>query len=394
MLNGVGLFGSPRRHARLRSAGAARSRARRRFGADRLADLNRVTDGPVRAHRTGCEVRVLRPLAVRVLDPDVVVVVGADVDDDAVGSGGGSILAAVLQRVVPGVEGAGDVPAVAVSVVTMDVHDEADDPRRCRDDHSRRRHIDSSHVDAVDRVMVVMIVGNAHGGSIGIWDAIDPGRQLKGVIGAGPLVPEAERERAGESCSGSDFPLHVRLQGRRMPGLADRVPDPLDMTESTGEHRHSFFTSDFLLLTCTLTSEPATSRWSQARARCQSRCAVRSGIESASAVSRSDMPANSRHSATWTSRSLTAASASKARSSASSTDGQAPAVAHRQRVGGDLDALPVAAALVRRALARVVDQDVPHGARRDGEEVRAAFPPDCRRHRPAGDTRRGPARWC
>ena len=49
-------------------------------------------------------------------------------------------------------------------------------------------------------------------------------------------------------------------------------------------------------------------------------------------------------------------------------------LAARQQAFVERDALPRAAALLRAACARALDQDLPHGMRRDRAEVRAVLP--------------------
>ncbi len=121
------------------------------------------------------------------------------------------VLATVLEGIVPGVEGSGNVHAVAVPVgVAMDVYDEANDPGRRR--HHRRRSAGGNHVDPVYGAVVVVIARHGHIRAVSVGNAIDPDRLLERVIRDGRVLPQAERQRAGESYSSSDFPFHVRLQ--------------------------------------------------------------------------------------------------------------------------------------------------------------------------------------
>ena len=196
------------------------------FDAERVADEDGVADGQVArcaGDRARLHVRVLRPLAVRMFDPDVVVVVLAEPDDRAVGDVEGpvaievlrrievpvtvdvglvGVLAAVLGRVgvhrhaveeqlarIPiDVEAVPVARAVAVRIrVAVDVDDRHHDPGSGGHDGAGHRgvrhHVDPVVAVARDRVaVVVMVVADGQRGAVLIRDAIDARRHREGAM--------------------------------------------------------------------------------------------------------------------------------------------------------------------------------------------------------------------
>jgi hypothetical protein len=112
------------------------------------------------------------------------------------------------------------------------------------------------------------------------------------------------------------------------------------------------------------------SRLSQARAIVQSRFTVAGEMSSASAVSSTLMPPKKRHSTTRAARASCRASRSSASSSVSSSS---PRGGHHDRIVEGLDR-SAATALLRATRNGPVDEDVAHGARRDGEGIGAPGP--------------------
>jgi hypothetical protein len=203
-----------------------------------LADQHGVADGQVArstGDRAGRHVGVLAPLAVRVLDPDVVVVVLAQPDHDAVGDAGvevavevevlagvedavgvdvlARVLAAVLERVrVHGHAVAEQLtglpvevePVTEVAGIAVDVDDRHDDARRRGDDGGRCRvgdHVDPVVALVVARgaAVVVVVAGHHHRRAIGVRNPVGRHGHREGAVArAGRYDGHGSDERPDE----------------------------------------------------------------------------------------------------------------------------------------------------------------------------------------------------